>query len=276
MLLADLHFHSSASDGYFTPEDVVERACNNGARLLALTDHDTLSGLAPAKKRANELCVDFVPGIELSCVWNKISIHVVGLGFDMHNREFQVAIDRQGQLREERAIQIGLRLDRLGIRNSYEKAKLIAGSAQIGRPHFARLLVDIGKVKDIGQAFKKYLGAGKTGDVKALWPQIPDVIQWIHSAGGYAVLAHPNKYKLTRTRLNRLLTEFKDTNGDGIEVISGRQEPDITRYFSLMCTRLDLYASCGSDFHGPETRWLDVGKNPPLPEGCRPIWDAWQ
>lgn len=275
MLSADLHFHSTASDGYYPPEELIERGFDNGAQLLSLTDHDTLSGIAAAQKKALELEVDFVPGIELSCIWNNIGIHVVGLGFDLTDAQLLESVAGQCRRRNERAIEIGRRIDKTGIDGSYEKAKQIAGSAQIGRPHFARLLVETGKVKDCNQAFKKYLGAGKTGDVKALWPQVSEAIGWIQQAGGYAVLAHPNKYKLTRTRLNRLVTQFKEEGGDGLEVISGRQEAETTRHLVGLCRDLGLYASCGSDFHGPETRWLDIGKNQLLPDDCRPIWELW-
>ena len=123
----------------------------------------------------------------------------------------------------------------------------------------------------MAQAFKKYLGAGKAGDIKEQWADIPTVVSWIREAGGVAVLAHPLKYKLTRTKLVELLGEFADAGGEGMEVISGRQVPSITKDLSIMCNKHGLLASCGSDFHSADQPWAALGKVGALPESCMPV-----
>jgi len=271
----DLHCHSLASDGALTPQHVVERAHANNVQMLALTDHDTIAGLAEARATAADLGVEFVAGIELSSQWSGVGIHVVGLAIDTENPQLITALAGQSLKREERAQQIGRRLAKLGFENCYEGAKKIAGDSELGRPHFARYMVEQEYVEDHTTAFDKYLGAGKVGDVKNQWPEIEEVVSWIHTAGGYAVLAHPDKYKLTRMKLRRLLTHFKEAGGDAMEVVSGSQNKGVTDHFSRLCEEFDLYASCGSDFHNPNTRWCDLGKVAPLPKTCNPIWSLW-
>jgi len=271
----DLHCHSLASDGALTPQQVLERAHANEVNMLALTDHDTVAGLAEASEIASSLGVNFVAGIELSTQWSGVGIHVVGLNIDPYNPDLKIALAGQSLKREERAQLIGKKLAKLGFDNCYEGAKQIAGDSELGRPHFARYMVEQGFVEDHSSAFNKYLGAGKVGDVKNQWPEIDEVVSWIHTAGGYAVLAHPDKYKLTRSKLRRLLSYFKEVGGDAMEVVSGSQNKDVTEYFARLCDEFDLYASCGSDFHNPKTQWCDLGRIAPLPKACRPIWSLW-
>jgi 3',5'-nucleoside bisphosphate phosphatase len=271
----DLHCHSLASDGALTPQHVVERASANKVEMLALTDHDTIAGLSEASVAAADLGLQFVAGIELSSQWSGVGIHVVGLNIDPQNPDLILALAGQSKKREERAQLIGKKLGKLGFDNCYEGAKNIAGDSELGRPHFARYMVEQGYVEDHSSAFNKYLGAGKVGDVKNQWPEIEEVVSWIHTAGGYAVLAHPDKYKLTRTKLRRLLTYFKQVRGDAMEVVSGSQNKGVTDHLSRLCEEFDLYASCGSDFHNPNTQWCDLGKVAPLPKICRPVWSLW-
>lgn len=271
----DLHCHSLASDGALQPRDVLLRAHENGVEMLALTDHDTLAGLVEAGQAADELGVEFVSGIEISSQWSGVGIHVVGLAIDTQNGVLMTALDAQAMKREQRAEEIGRRLAKKGLVGCHEGAKRIAGNSQIGRPHFARFMVEQGYVEDHSSAFDKYLGAGKVGDVKSQWPELDEVVSWIHAAGGYAVLAHPDKYKLTRMKLKRLLSYFKEVGGDAIEVVSGSQNKDVTDYFARLCREFGFYASCGSDFHNPNTQWCDLGKVDPLPKSCNPIWSLW-
>jgi 3',5'-nucleoside bisphosphate phosphatase len=271
----DLHCHSLASDGALSPQHVLERAHANGVNMLALTDHDTVAGLAEACETATKLGLEFVAGIELSTQWSGVGIHVVGLNIDPHNADLKSALAGQSLKRVERAQLIGKKLAKLGFENCYEGAKEIAGDSELGRPHFARYMIAQGYVEDHSTAFNKYLGAGKVGDVKSQWPELNEVVDWIHAAGGFAVLAHPDKYKLTRSKLRRLLTFFKEVGGDAMEVVSGSQNKDVTDYFARLCDEFDFYASCGSDFHNPNTQWCDLGRIAPLPKACRPVWDLW-
>jgi len=273
--LADLHCHSLRSDGQLSPADLVDRAVEMGVGMLALTDHDTLSGLPEAKLQAQQHDIEIINGIEFSCVFNGMGIHVVGLGFDENHPGMLAAVALQEQRREERAVTIAERLEKKGAHGILQEAQRVANGAQLGRPHFAQALIDMGKVNNMAQAFKKYLGAGKPGDVKALWPDITEVVGWIVEAGGVAVLAHPDSYKLTRTKLKLLLTAFTGAGGRAVEVVTSTMESSFTRRMSEMCEEFNLLASQGSDFHGPKP-WTELGRFPKMPSGLTPVWSHWQ
>ena len=258
-MIADLHTHTTASDGILRPDELVSRAKLHGVDLLAITDHDTLAGLPLAQEVAIANDIQLITGIELSCLWQGRGIHIVGLNVDLTNTTLLEGVAQQAAVREKRARIISERLEKAGIANAYDGAKAIAGEGEIGRPHFAQYLVKAGAVRSVEQAFKRYLGAGKPGDVKQDWPEIGQAVAWIHAAGGRAVVAHPVKYKLTRTKLRDLLTDFKACGGDALEVISGLQTPNITRDMSLMYEQFGLLASCGSDFHSPNAGWQALG-----------------
>lgn len=273
-MLADLHCHSLCSDGQLSPSDLVDRAAEQGVTMLALTDHDTVQGVAEARQQAQKHNIQLISGIEFSTVWNGIGIHVVGLGFDENHPVMKEAITRQEDCRLQRAKKIAERLEKQGAEGIWEKAESIANGAQIGRPHFAQALIDMGKVTNMGQAFKKYLGAGKPGDVKTMWPDITEVVSWIREAGGVAVIAHPDKYKMTRTKLKCLLKAFSEAGGNGLEVVSGGMEASFSRRMSELCNEYDLLASQGSDFHGPKP-WSELGRFGKMPEGVTPVWSHW-
>ncbi len=274
-VLADLHCHSLCSDGQLSPADLVDRAVEMGVGMLALTDHDTLSGLPEAKLQAQQHDIEIINGIEFSCVFNGMGIHVVGLGFDEEHSGMLAAVALQEQRRQERAITIAERLEKKGVHGILQEAQRIANGAQLGRPHFAQALINMGKVKNMAQAFKKYLGAGKPGDVKALWPDITEVVKWIVDAGGVAVLAHPDSYKLTRTKLKLLLSAFTQAGGRAAEVVTSTMESSFTLRMSEMCEEFNLLASQGSDFHGPKP-WTELGRFPKMPSELTPVWTHWQ
>lgn len=273
-MIADLHSHTTASDGLLTPIELLERARLQGVDMLAITDHDTLAGYFIAAEYA-ATAPELIAGIELSCVWAKCSIHIVGLNVDPANETLLKGIARQAQAREERARMIAQRLEKRGFEGAYEGAKLLAGNGQLGRPHFAQFLLDSGYVGSIKEAFKKYLGAGKMGDVKAFWPDMEEVIGWIVSSGGAPVLAHPLHYKMSGTRLRSLVADFKSQGGQALEVLSGRQSPDRTRLVQGLCDQFELHSSCGSDFHRPGQAWCELGAGLTLPRQSQPVWALW-
>ena len=125
-------------------------------------------------------------------------------------------------------------------------------------------------------AFKKYLGNGKAGDVRHLWPPLKVVIEWIIASGGIAVLAHPARYKLTATKLRELVRDFCDAGGEAIEVVSGSQRAEDTKKLAALANDHGLLASCGSDFHDPDNRWADLGQFAPLPTDVTPVWEQWK
>lgn len=271
-MIFDLHCHSNQSDGILSPEDLLSRAKTKGVDVLALTDHDTIAGLTSARQAADLHGVRLINGIEFSSQWGKGGVHIVGLGVDTTSSSLQRAISAQQDARTQRAEAIAERLQKAGFSAALEGAQSIAGDALVGRPHFAQWLVKIGAVANVNAAFKKYLGAGKPADVKYQWPDMSHIIDWIHGAAGVAVLAHPFKYDLTRTKMCALIGDFKARGGDALEVISGHQAAGVAEDLARIAEANHLYASCGSDFHMPDQPWQELGNFGVLPERCRPVW----
>ncbi len=273
-MLSDLHTHTNASDGQLDPAELLAGAHAAGVELLAITDHDTLAGYAELNSSLAPNC-RIIPGIELSTTWLKIAIHVVGLNIDLQNPALLAGVARQRNARRERAQIIAAKLEKLGFRDVLTGAEQLAGPAEVSRPHFAKYLVESGQIKSIQDAFRKYLGPGKAGDVREMWAPLTDVIGWIHAAGGTAVLAHPAKYKLTNLKLEELSRDFCAAGGDALEVISGQQDISLTTRLAKLAARHNLRASCGSDFHQPGQSWARLGVVAALPRGCTPVWEAW-
>ena len=267
----DLHTHTNVSDGKLTPSALLQRAAEKGIELLSITDHDTTAAYLSLPKPPTSLTV--IPGIEFSTYWRKIGIHIVGLNIDLESSALHEAINFQGHARQQRAEHIAEKLEKQGIKDALKGARDVAGdNHNIGRPHFAEYLLQIGAVKSINQAFDRYLDA-KSGDIKTYWAALPRIIEWIRAAGGIAVLAHPLHYKLTRTKLIELLEDFIDAGGEGLEVVSGKQSLSAISALGKICTQKQLLASCGSDFHQPDLRWAELGQFPSLPKTCKPVWD---
>ena len=250
-MIIDFHTHSHASDGALAPDDLLRQAVDAGVREFALTDHDTVAGYRMLLKDSPPTPPGFclLPGTELSCVWANIGIHVVGLGMDIDEPGFAAGLATLDAARRERAGIIAERLEKEGMPGALEGARARAGVSQIGRPHFAAWMVEQGHVADLNAAFDKYLGAGKRGDVKTCWPTLAEVTGWINGAGGTAILAHPLKYRTTRTKLRACLKDFIAAGGRGMEVFSGRQSPEQTRDLCQLAEDYGLVASAGSDFH---------------------------
>ena len=179
-------------------------------------------------------------------------------------------LENQKILREKRALEIGAKLEKVGISNAYEGAKTLA-DGEVTRAHYARYLVQIGKVSNDGQAFKRYLGPGKSAFVKAEWTNIPTTIETIHAAGGIAVIAHPLRYNMTGKWVRRLMADFKTWGGDGVEIADCGQTKDQRQILARWANEFDLLGSVGSDFHFP-CGWVELGKNLALPEGVKPVW----
>lgn len=274
-LLADLHSHTTASDGRLAPADLVARAIEQGVQMLAITDHDTVDGLGEAHQYNNAQSdpLNLINGVEVSTRWNHFDIHVVGLNVDIHHQPLLDFLENQRSLREERAREIGVRLAKAGIEGAYEGAKSLAGDAAISRGHFARFLVEHGHAPDSMAVFKRFLARGKTGYVPNNWADIPTAIKIIHDAGGVAVMAHPSAYKLSAKWLKRLLREFKEAGGDAMEVVMGQQTLDDRTNLAALSIQKGLLASVGSDFHFPG-RWIELGKNLYRPQGLSWVWES--
>lgn len=273
MRLVDLHCHTHCSDGTLSPPDLLALASSRGVDLISVTDHDTV--LAYRNFGAIPKGLSLVEGIEFSTQWHRKSVHIVGLNIDSESSVIAEATRQQAAYRLERAQRIAEQFDKVGINGALEGALAIAGVGTVGRPHFAKYLVQQQICKDEQQAFKRYLGKGKLGDVKMSWAELPQIIEWILAAGGVAVLAHPGKYKMNRRQLLQLVDEFIRCGGTGIEVLSGHQDAQTTELLVGIAVNKGLLASVGSDFHSPEHRWIRLGMHAELPSSaCIPIWDA--
>jgi predicted metal-dependent phosphoesterase TrpH len=272
----DLHCHSTCSDGLLPPAEVVRRAAQRGVDVLALTDHDELSGLPEALAEARVAGIELVCGSELSVSWDDHTIHIVGLNLDPANATLVDGLAAIRSGRDARARRIADGLAAAGIPDAYEGARAYVTSERlISRTHFARFLVETGRCKDLKDVFKRYLTPGKPGHVAHAWASLADAVAWIHAAGGQAVVAHPGRYNVTPTGMRRLLGEFRDVGGDAIEVLSSSHTPTQYAEYAAYTRAFGLKASCGSDYHGPGESWLDLGDLPPLPTGVTPVWQGW-
>lgn len=275
ILNADLHCHSSVSDGTLAPEALAARAKARGVELWALTDHDELGGLQRARDAALALGLMWLAGCEISVSFAGRTVHIVGLGFDEDDAGLAAGLAATRAGRERRARDMAAGLAQVGIRGAYEGALHYVGNPQlISRTHFARHLVDSGVCADTGEVFRKYLTEGKPGYVPHRWASLGDAVRWIRQAGGTAVIAHPGRYKFTPTEEYALFTEFIAHGGRGVEVVTGSHTTSEYGKYGDMAQEFGLLASRGSDFHAPEESRTDLGQLPWLPGALTPVWEA--
>lgn len=272
----DLHSHTTASDGRLSFEQLIERAVEFNIDVLAITDHDTVDSLQPAREyiQAKQHAITLINGIEFSTVWQNKDIHIVGLNIDTGTPELTSLIEAQKAHRVARAEMIAQRLEKATREGVLEEVQAIAGEAPITRAHFAKWLVDTGYVKNMQQVFKKYLTRNNPGYVPPNWCTMKDAVDAIHAAGGQAVLAHPARYGLTTKWLKRLITAFSEAGGDAMEVAQPQQAPQEKRNLADYAIQYNLLASQGSDFHYPSP-WMELGRNLWLPSGVEPVWRDW-
>lgn len=268
----DLHTHSNYSDGQLSPSALAEKLASCGVNLWALTDHDTVNGIATAQVAAQQHDIQFVPGVEISVTHGKKLLHIVGLSIDSEESGLQLGLEKNQRLRDQRAERIGEKLEKAGLPGALAGARRLAGSSLITRNEFARWLVEQGVVKSLDEAFKRYLKQGKPGYVATQWMSLEESIALIHGAGGVAVLAHPLKYRLTTAWLKRIFTDFKAAGGDAVEIISGQTAAHQIREMGDLVNRFELQGSVGSDFHSEEQAWLKLGQMPELPGSVDPVW----
>jgi len=271
----DLHCHSLASDGTLTPAGLVQAARDAGIEVLALTDHDTTDGIREAAA-APVAGLRLVPGAEISVTWQSQTIHVLGLGIDPGCDELQAGLAQLREFRDWRAEEIGRRLARAGIGGAWTGARALAQGRIVSRTHFAQYLVEQGHAPSVRDVFRRFLVNNRPGYVSGEWAELEDALGWIRAAGGMAVIAHPARYRLTASKLSRLVGEFRELGGVGLEVVSGSHTRDNINTMAALCRTERLLASCGSDYHGPENCWMRLGELPALPTGCTPVWESEQ
>jgi predicted metal-dependent phosphoesterase TrpH len=272
---ADLHCHSTVSDGTLAPEVLAARAKANGVELWALTDHDELAGQRRAREAAHALGVAYLGGVEISVTFLDTTVHIVGLGVDTDDEQLLRGLAATRGGREARAREMAVELAKVGIDGAYEGALRYVGNPElISRTHFARHLVESGVCSDTQDVFRRFLVEGRPGYVPHRWARLADAVTWIGGAGGVAVIAHPARYKFTPTEEYALFSEFKGHGGRAVEVTTGSHTSAEAERYAGTAREFDLLASCGSDFHSPDESRIDLGGLPPLPAGLTPVWSV--
>lgn len=270
----DLHSHSNRSDGVLAPAALVARARAQGVDVLALTDHDTVAGLAEARAAADANGLQLIDGVEVSVTWRGRTLHVLGLGIEPKNATLLAGLESVHAGRLERARAMARSLEAAGIVGTLEGALgHAANPLTVSRTHFARHLVAVGAVKDARAAFRAYLTPGKPGYVEHRWASLEAATGWIRGAGGHAVLAHPGRYGLSAGAFDGLLSEFRALGGTGLEVVSGSHSDGEAASFTAVALHGDWLASRGSDFHAPGEN-VELGGVAALDARLRPVWHA--
>lgn len=260
--IIDLHAHSTASDGTYSPAEVAELAKKLGLSAIALTDHDTIDGLDEFQKTGNALGIETIPGIEFAALWEKHhrpEIHLVGLGFDPAH---PVLLSRMQEIRQSRDLRNSKmceKLSSIGLHITIEEVAANAGGEIITRAHFANVLLQKGYIKKKEDAFSRYISPGLPGYVEREFLTPALCIQTIKEAGGAAVLAHPTLYGLGMEQLEELCEELIPYGLDGIECQYSTYSPAETKAITALAEKMDLLPSGGSDFHGKNKPNIHLG-----------------
>lgn len=275
--VADLHSHSRFSDGTLSVVDLLALAASRGVNLMALTDHDEVSGTAQARHEASKHGMQFVAGVEISSQWCGLSVHIVGLRIDETGAELLKTLADIRLKRRERAKAMGDAFSSVGIEDVLAGAMAYAPNPELlSRTHFARHLVDSGVCGSMGEVFGRFMKPGKPGYVAHDWLPMAEAIKVIHNAGGRAVLAHPGRYDTTWTGgPSALLKAFTDDGGDGVEVVCGPHHPHEWAEYAALSRKFSLLASIGSDFHSPHESRVKFGDLPRLSPSLKPVWFDW-
>lgn len=272
-LSADLHCHSSFSDGVLSPETLAARAFERGVDLWALTDHDEVSGIAAAQQAAKQHGMAFLAGAEISVTWLGRTVHIVGLGLDAENATLLAGLQQTRSGRVNRAKGISDALAKLGMPGSYDGAlKFVSNPELISRTHFARYLVEAGHCSSMQEVFDQYLHDDGPAYVEMQWAKLEEAVSWVKTAGGLAIIAHPGRYKYSSLEFDTLFKAFKSAGGSGIEVNTGSHRPHEFAQYAQVARDYGFLASIGSDFHGPEDGIYDLGSIAPLAADLKPVW----
>ncbi|QJE01086.1 PHP domain-containing protein [Massilia forsythiae] len=276
MLKVDLHCHSNISDGVLAPPAVAAYARKGGVDVWALTDHDEVGGIKAARRAAQEQGMRFVAGVEISVTWANETIHVVGLQVDEDEARLVAGLAATRHGRDQRGREMAAQLEKAGIPGAYEGAlKYVANPDLLSRTHFARYLCEIGACSTTSEVFRRYLTEGRPGYVPHRWATLADTMGWIRGAGGIPVIAHPGRYRFSKTAEGALFDEFKQLGGNAIEVVTGSHTPDQYATYAEVARRYGFLASRGTDFHAPGEARVEFDKLAPLPAGVTPVWHDW-
>lgn len=255
----DLHMHTTHSDGTFEPHELIQYAKEKGLTCISVTDHDTMSSYEECASEAKKVGIELIPGIEISAQFDPGTLHILGFFQNPSDTALERILNDIQKAREERNPQIVEKLGRLGIPITLKEVEGESGGGQVGRPHFARLLVKKGVVKTMEEAFRKFLAKGKPGyvDKRRLSPR--EAIECIRAAGGIAVVAHPKQMRLDEGALTKEFTRLTDEGLGGIEVYNSCQTKHEAALYKKLAKRFNLFETGGSDFHGKNKPDVDLG-----------------
>lgn len=256
---ADLHTHTTVSDGFLEPEELVAKAARRGLSALAITDHDAVDGVDRARAAAPST-MQIIPGAELSCRIEGREAHILAYGIDPGDDSFQAALARFGEQRAVRAAEMVSRLNTLGLELEFEEVETISGDGTIARPHVARALVARGYVQTVDEAFQRYLGWSKAAFVEKPRLEPREAINLIRSAGGVASLAHPGTF-----RRDDLIPVLVEAGMEGLEVRHTEHGAARSAHYERMARDLELIPTGGSDFHGTPGHRSRLG-TPEIPD----------
>jgi predicted metal-dependent phosphoesterase TrpH len=255
----DLHSHTTFSDGSESPHSLVALARSRGARAIAITDHDTVAGLREGRDMSERVGIEFINGIEISAEFSPGTMHILGYCVDDNSLTLRLKLDELREARARRNPEIANRLQALGLDISYADVERTAGNKVVGRPHFAKLMVERGYAISIRDAFDRFLAKGAPAYVEKMRLSPADAIELIHEARGVAVLAHPYQLKLSLVEeVERLIGQLAALGLDGIEAIYSRHSPEEREAYAAMATRHGLIVTGGSDFHGAYKPDIDI------------------
>ena len=255
----DLHVHSTASDGTLTPTELAAEAKKAGLTAFALTDHDTVNGIAEAREAARALSIELIPGVELSTDYKGKEVHMVGLFLDETNQKLLSHLADFRDNRDNRNVKMYQKLREEGFEMSEEALREMFPDAVLTRAHTARYLYEKGYIKSISEAFETYIGDGCRCYIPRAKISPQEAIRLIHSAGGTAILAHPILYHMSDERLRELLNDCKAEGLEGIEALYSTYQPGDERYVRKLAAEYNLKLSGGSDFHGSNKPHIRLG-----------------
>ena len=256
----DLHCHSTASDGSFSPGELVRIARDNGLEAVAITDHDTVEGVPEALKAGDETGVEVVPGVEISAEMSSGTMHILGYYMDHNAPGILGPLSTLQNSREARNHEIIKKLRSMRMEITYDEVLSLAQDGQVGRPHFARLLLQKGFVSTVQEAFDNYLKKGRPAYVDKFRFSPAEAINIIKDAGGIPVLAHPGSLRKSPTDLDKLVSELKTAGLKGLEVIYSDHTNEQTRHYQKLCSKFGLLATGGTDYHGSYKPEIALGR----------------
>ncbi|MCF0229604.1 MAG: PHP domain-containing protein [Parasporobacterium sp.] len=255
----DLHSHTTASDGSFTPDELVKYACEKGLSTIAITDHDTVAGIPAAMSAARSCPVDILPGVEVSSILGNSKIHILGYGIDYDNPKLTGYLNTVAAKRDERNMKICSQLRTYGVDIDYDDFMRSSGCRTITRTHLAQFLINNGYAADKAEAMDKYLGKGRPCYIPMSRLMAEDAIKLIRSFGGVAVLAHPMQYKQSDSGLFMMMNALKDMGLTGVEAVYSTHTHDDEMKFREMADALHFIVTGGSDCHGDLKPDIDLG-----------------